>query len=301
MKIGFVGLGDMGLPMAHRLLVEGHEVIAWNRSTSPLTTLVAKGAVAAASPAEVMSEADIVGICVSSHEVVETIAFGTDGLFSASKLKVRAIADFSTGAADASRTFAERASKLDIAWVDAPVSGGVEAAQNGRLIVFAGGTTEGIDTLKPLFDAVSARVTHMGASGSGQVTKICNQIIVAANVIAIAETTAFARKAGVDVAALAPALAGGFADSGPLRIFGPRMATQTFTPRLGAIGLMHKDASLAQSLAAEIGADVPLTNAACAVYDRTGEHPSLSSESDLSELIYLYEDAINPSDEGHGE
>lgn len=298
MRIGFVGLGDMGLPMAQCLLAAGHDVVAWNRSPTPLATLAAKGAIAAASPAEVMEKADIIGICVSSHDVVETIAFGADGLFSAPTIKARAIADFSTGAAAASRTFAERAAKLGVAWVDAPVSGGVEAAQKGELIVFAGGTAAGINALGPLLDAVSARVTHMGASGSGQVTKICNQMIVAANVIAIAETTAFARKAGVDVAALAPALAGGFADSAPLRIFGPRMATRTFTPRLGAIELMRKDVGLAQSLAAEIGADVPLTDAARAVYDRAGEHRSVSLEADLSALVCLYEDAIAHSDEG---
>jgi 3-hydroxyisobutyrate dehydrogenase-like beta-hydroxyacid dehydrogenase len=298
MKIGFVGLGDMGLPMVRRLLAAGHDVIAWNRSAAPLNALVAEGAIAAASPAEVATQADLIGLCVSSHEVVDTVAFGPDGLFTTLSIKARAIADFSTGAAEAARGFAQRAAAQGVEWVDAPVSGGVAAAEKGALIVFAGGSEAGISALAPLFGAVSARVTHMGGSGSGQVTKICNQMIVAANVIAIAETTAFARKAGVDVAALAPALADGFADSAPLRIFGPRMATQTFKPRLGAIGLMRKDAGLVQSLAAEIGAEVPLTDAARAVYDRVGGHPAMSFDSDLSALVRLYEDEIAHSDQG---
>lgn len=298
MRVGFVGLGDMGLPMARRLLAAGYEVIAWNRSPAPLATLAAEGATAATTPAQVMAEADLVGLCLSSHEAVATIAFGADGLFSAPTIKAQAIADFSTGAADATRDFAKRAAAQGIAWIDAPVSGGVAAAETGALIVFAGGTEAGLKALEPLFAAVSARVTHMGGSGSGQVTKICNQMIVAANVIAIAETTAFARKAGVDVTALAPALAGGFADSAPLRIFGPRMARQTFTPRLGAIGLMRKDAGLVQDLASQIGADVPLIDAARAVYDRVEAHPDLSFDSDLSALVRLYEDEIAILDEG---
>lgn len=298
MRLGFVGLGDMGLPMARRLLAQGHEVIAWNRSPAPLALLVAEGAVAAVSAAQVMAQADLIGLCLSSHEVVETVGFGIDGLFSAPTCKARAIADFSTGAAEAARDFSKRAMIQGVEWVDAPVSGGVAAAEKGALIVFAGGTEVGIAALAPLFTTVAARVTHMGGSGSGQVTKICNQMIVATNVIAIAETMAFARKAGVDVKALAPALADGFADSAPLRIFGPRMATQTFTPRLGAIGLMRKDAGLVQALAALTGAEVPLMDAARAVYDRVGMHPDLSFDSDLSALVRLYEDEIAPADQG---
>ncbi|MGJ8544523.1 MAG: NAD(P)-dependent oxidoreductase [Sulfitobacter sp.] len=291
MKIGFVGLGDMGLPMARRLLAQGHEVIAWNRSPEPLAALAAQGAIAADSPAEVMGQAELLGLCLASHVAVEAVAFGPGGLFSAEQITVRAVADFSTGAAEAAQDFAARAEAQGVAWVDAPVSGGVAAAQSGELIVFAGGQAAAIAALAPLLEAVSARVGHMGPSGSGQVTKICNQMIVASNVIAIAEVTAFARKAGVDVAQLAPALAGGFADSAPLRIFGPRMAAHEFTPRLGAIGLMRKDAILAQELAAKLGAQVPLTNAARAVYDQAESHSAMTMDSDLAALVQLYEAA----------
>ncbi|WP_116086495.1 NAD(P)-dependent oxidoreductase [Tropicimonas sp. IMCC34011] len=298
--IGFVGLGDMGLPMASRLLAEGHEVIAWNRSPGPLSALEEKGAVAAADPAEVMSRAELVGLCLSSHETVETVAFGPRGLFSATDIAARAVADFSTGSAEAARSFANRAEEKGVAWVDAPVSGGVPAAESGELIVFAGGTAEGARMLAPLFEAVAERVTHVGPSGAGQVMKICNQMIAATNVVAIAEATAFARKAGVEVDTLASALAGGFADSAPLRIFGPRMAAQSFSPRLGAISLMRKDTGLVQALAAEIGAEVPLTDAARRVYDRAGDHPDIDFDSDLSALVRLYEDALTHADEDAG-
>jgi 3-hydroxyisobutyrate dehydrogenase len=290
MKLGFIGLGDMGLPMARRLLAAKHQVIAWNRSPGPLVTLAAEGAESADSPAAVIAEADLVGLCLTSHETVAHIGWGGGGLFSAPLAGRKYIADFSTGAPEAAVNFARRAAGAGASWVDAPVSGGVAAAAAGSLIVFAGGLAEDIAALEPIFAAVATRVTLMGGSGAGQSAKICNQMIVSSNIMVLAETFAMARRAGIDVSALPAAFAGGFADSKPLQIFGPRMANHQFTPRLGAITLMAKDAGLAAVLARGNGASTPILDTVCKLYAGIGSHPLLDGANDLSCIIGLFED-----------
>lgn len=286
---GFIGLGDMGLPMARRLLALNFKVVAWNRSPEKLAELVAHGADLAASPAEVGARADLIGLCLTSDSAVETVVFGPDGLLSALPSGARRwIADFSTGDPQAARSFADRAAALGAGWVDAPVSGGVRGATSGQLVVFAGGEAQDLEALRPLLTPLAARVTHMGPAGAGQATKICNQMIVACNVMMIAETLAMGRRAGVDVSRLPQALAGGFADSAPLQIFGQRMADHQFIPRLGAIGLMAKDVDLARKLAASVAGAVPLTSLCAKLYD-LADHPVVSKDDDLSKLIGLFE------------
>lgn len=289
-KIGFLGLGDMGLPMARRLSGAGHELIVWNRDRGKAERLAGKGVLVASTPADLGKQADLVGLCLTSHAAVEEVAFGPAGLFSDASRRMRAIADFSTGAVEAARDFARRAAARGVAWVDAPVSGGVPAAADGRLVVFAGGELDGIALLDPLFAPLAIRVTHMGGSGSGQATKICNQAMVAANMLVIAETIAMARRAGIDVARLPDAMAGGFADSAPLQIFGPRMAEHEFEPRLGAIALMVKDADLAGVMARKLGAETPILDAVQGIYAHLGTGGALALDDDMSALIWLYED-----------
>ncbi|WP_165191463.1 NAD(P)-dependent oxidoreductase [Caulobacter soli] len=287
---GFIGLGDMGLPMARRLLAAGLQVVAWNRSPDKLAQLALEGAlIAAASPAEVGARADLIGLCLTSDVAVEAVVFGPGGLLSAAPAGARRwIADFSTGDPQAAKTFAERAAALGAGWVDAPVSGGVRGASSGQLVVFAGGEAQDLEALAPLMAPLAARVTHMGPSGAGQATKICNQMIVACNVMMIAETLAVGRRAGVEVSRLPQALAGGFADSAPLQIFGPRMAEHLFLPRLGAIGLMAKDVGLALQLAGGAAGLTPLTSLCAKLYDLP-DHPEISKDEDLSKLIGLFE------------
>lgn len=289
MMIGFIGLGDMGLPMARRVLAAGHELIAWNRSRDRLDLLAGEGAIPAAGPAEVMERAGLIGLCLTSHVVVEEVAFGPQGLFAAPDVAGRTVVDFSTGAIEAAVAFAERATGRGAAWLDAPVSGGAPAAESGRLIVFAGGEAKAIAAAEPLLSAVSARVTHMGPSGGGQAAKLCNQAIVACNMLIIAETVALAHKAGVDAERLPAALKGGFADSTPLQIFGPRMAAHAFEPRLGAIDLMIKDVGLATGLAARVGASTPMLDAARALYETARSSDHLDTAGDMSRLIELFE------------
>lgn len=291
MTIGFLGLGDMGIPMVRRLAAAGHDVIVWNRSRKKAERLAGEGVRIAETPAGVAGEAELIGLCLLSHVAVEEIAFGPAGLFSHDNPRVRAIADFSTGAAEAAQDFARRAATHGVDWVDAPVSGGVPAAASGRLIIFAGGEQTAIDRLGPLFAPLSIRVTRMGGSGAGQAAKICNQAFVVANMMVMAETMAMARRAGIDVARLPEALAGGFADSVPFQIFGPRMAAHAFEPRLGAIAVMAKDAGLARAFAERFGANVPMLRAAQAIYAGIAEGGSPEPDDDVSALIRLYEEA----------
>ena len=291
MRIGFLGLGDIGLPMARRLAGAGHELVVWNRTREKAESLAADGARIAATPADAAREADLVGLCLSSHIAVEEIAFGPAGLFTRDRPRVRAIADFSTGAVEAAQDFTRRAAAHGVDWVDAPVSGGATAATRGQLVIFAGGKQAAIERLGPLFAPLAARVTRMGDSGSGQATKLCNQAMVAANMLVMAETFAMARRAGIDVARLPQAMAGGFADCAPLQIFGPRMAEHQFEPRLGGIALMAKDVSLASAFATRFGAEVPILRQVQSIYSRIIEDGTPAPDDDVSSLIRLYEGA----------
>jgi 3-hydroxyisobutyrate dehydrogenase len=286
-RIGFIGTGLIGAPMVERLLECGRDVTVWNRSAEKCAPLVAAGARLADSPAALARDTDIVCLCLTDTAAVRDVVFGAGQLVSSLR-DDSLVVDLSSIAPDATR---EMATALDAAcgaaWLDAPVSGGVPAARAGRLIVFAGGDADDIVRAAPVFSALAQRVTHMGGNGAGQLAKSCNQQIVACNLMVIAEMLAFAERAGVDASRLPAALAGGFADSLPLQIFGPRMATGTDTPRLGAVGTFRKDIAQVVRLAHEVGASAPVTAAALAQYDRAIARDDIGADSDASRLIRL--------------
>lgn len=291
MRFGFIGLGDMGAPMAMRLVDSGAAPVVWNRTAARLAPLAHAGARVAASPREVMHASDVVGLCLTSHAAVEEVCAGPAGLF-AGRNPQRAgqtIVDFSTGAPEAAKALAARAAAHGMQWVDAPVSGGVPAAAAGRLAIFAGGSAGAVAAARPMLELLSANLSHMGESGSGQAMKLCNQLIVSCNVLAIAEAIALARKAGVDVARLPAALQGGFADSAPLQVFGPRMAAHVHEPRLGSTALMHKDVRLIEALAGGIGAATPLLGLVSQLLAQATQAPDIGSEADLSRVVRLFE------------
>jgi 3-hydroxyisobutyrate dehydrogenase-like beta-hydroxyacid dehydrogenase len=279
----------MGLPMGRRLLDAGNNVIAWNRSATKLESLVRHGAIAAESPAGVMLQADLIGLCLTSHQAVEEVAWGPEGLFSGPQCQRKVVVDFSTGSPEAAAGFAKRAAAAGASWVDAPVSGGVPAATAGTLIVFAGGEPESLAAAQPLLAPLTSRVTLMGPAGSGQTTKICNQMIVACGVLLMGEMMALARKAGLDVDALPAALKGGFADSLPLQIFGPRMAAHRFEPRLGAISLMEKDINLASVLSMQLEAYSPMLERARELYAAARLRSDIHADADISSIVCLFE------------
>jgi 3-hydroxyisobutyrate dehydrogenase-like beta-hydroxyacid dehydrogenase len=289
--IGFLGLGVIGAGMVDRLLDRGFEVWVWNRSPGRCDAAVARGARRLATPAETMTQCDIVGICVSDGAAVDALATGAQGLLSAGAEppRARAVLDFSTVDPAVALRLSRRAGESAIAWIDCPVSGGPAAARAGTLIGFAGAPAEALAPLRPFTEALFARVTSMGGAGAGQLAKLCNQAIVASNLLVMGETLATARALGMDAASLPAALAGGFADSKPLQIFGTRMASHTFEPKLGALGLMRKDVRLALAQAAAHGLPMPMLEHVGRLYEQIDTHPGMHPDDDISSLIRLFE------------
>jgi 3-hydroxyisobutyrate dehydrogenase len=265
MKLGFIGIGLMGRPMTLRLLAAGHPVTVWNRSSEKLAPVVAQGARAAASAAEVAREAEIVMMCVTDQRAAEEVLFGPEGLAEGARPGL-VVVDFSSIAPASARAFHRRLGERGVGLVDAPVSGGVAGAQKGTLAIMAGGREEDIERARPVVMHLAARFTRMGDSGAGQTTKLCNQIIVGSLVPVLAEAVRLAEAAGVDAKKLPEALKGGFADSLPLQIFGARMAARSFEPFIGAAGLMLKDLSNAAAVAAEAGVELPMVERALERY-----------------------------------
>lgn len=290
-RIGFIGTGLIGAPMVERLLECGRDVTVWNRSADKCAPLVAAGARLADSAAAVARDTDLVCLCLTDTSAVRDVVFGSGALASTLRSDSLVI-DLSSIAPDATREMASALhTACGAAWLDAPVSGGVPAARAGRLIVFAGGDADDIVRAAPVFSALSQRVTHMGGHGTGQLAKSCNQQIVACNLMVIAEMLAFAERAGMDASRLPAALAGGFADSLPLQIFGTRMATNVDTPRLGAVGTFRKDIAQVMRLAGEVGAIAPVTAAALAQYDVAMAREDIGADGDAARLIRLLRSA----------
>jgi len=265
MKLGYIGIGLMGRPMVLRLLAAGHEITVWNRSRDKLAPVLEKGARAAASPAEVARASEIVMMCVTDQKAAEDVLFGLNGI-SSSEIKDKLLVDFSSIAPASSREFAKRLGEKGMGMIDAPVSGGVPGAEKGTLAIMAGGRTEDIERARPVVMQLAQRFTRMGDAGAGQVTKLCNQIIVGSLFPVIAEAVRLAEAAGVDAKSLPEALKGGFADSLPLQIFGARMAARNFNPPLGTNAIMLKDLQNAAAVAEEFGVPLPMAKSAAERY-----------------------------------
>lgn len=284
-RIGFIGIGLMGLPLCRRLLGAGHALTVWNRNPDKCTLLNHEGAKVASSPAELAINSDIIFLCVSDTTAVEHVMFAEQGVATALN-EGHIVIDLSSIDPAATRDFADRANSRGAHWIDAPVSGGVVGAEAGTLVIMAGGEADIVERVRPVLACLSQRVTHMGPSGAGQVTKICNQLIVAANAVLIAEAVALAEKAGVDATRLAPALAGGFADSKPFQLLAPRMSTRQFEPVQWRVQTLLKDLDMATALAAASNSPSPLAAAAAGLMRQHGAQGHLSD--DLSSLITLF-------------
>ncbi|NIE63769.1 NAD(P)-dependent oxidoreductase [Burkholderia sp. Ax-1719] len=259
-ELGFCGPGLMGAPMIRHLLGAGQAVHVWNRSRAKADALVSDGAQVVDTPAALAQCADVVLLCVADGAAVEQTVFGENGLLSGSvngAKRVRRIVDHSSIPPELTRALAARAAALGVGWVDAPVSGGVGGAQAGTLAVMAGGEARDVEAVAPILAAYSARVTHMGAAGAGQTTKLCNQAIVTATVAAIAEAVGLARRSGIDAAKLPEALSGGWADSTLLRTFVPRMTQDGLAP-IGALKTFQKDVDTVAAAAQQTGTPMPV-------------------------------------------
>lgn len=260
--LAFAGIGLMGLRMSRRLLAAGFPLTVWNRSTERCDVLADAGAHIANHPADLCHEADVIMLCLADTRAVREVVFGPQGIASQG-LPGQLLVDFSSSDPAQTRAMAaELEARCGMRWVDAPVSGGTLGAEAGTLAIMAGGLEEDIDRLRPIFSHLGQRVTRMGDVGSGQVTKVCNQMIVACNALVIAEVVALAEQAGVDAHLLAPALAGGFADSRPLQLLAPQMAERCFEPVRWHVRTLLKDLDTAVAVAHENGSATPMTGLA---------------------------------------
>jgi 3-hydroxyisobutyrate dehydrogenase len=265
-ELGYIGLGLMGFPMTRRLLNAGHDVAVWNRSASKAAKLVEAGASLARSPRDVAATASIIFMCVTDAHAVEEVVFGSEGLAAAPGTG-KLVVDFSSIHPDAARATAARLKATNgMGWIDAPVSGGTKGAEEGTLAVMAGGDAADIERVRPYVLAMARRLTHMGPTGAGQTTKLCNQVIVGCAMAVLAEATRFAANAGIDAGRLPEALAGGFADSIPLQLFVPRMVQGIHSPPLGHISTMLKDLDTVVEVARDTSSPVPMASLAAQLF-----------------------------------
>lgn len=253
--LGFIGLGLMGRPMARNLAAAGARLVIHSRSPEPVRLLAAEGMTPADTPAAVAAAADTVVLMLTDTVAVEAVAEGPGGLFDTLRPGALVI-DMGTTAVAATRRLAARAAAAGAAWVDAPVSGGTGAAEAGVLTIMVGGADGAVARAWPLFGVMGKRLTHVGASGAGQVAKSANQVIVALSIAAVAEALALARAAGCDPAKVRSAIRGGFAESRILQLHGERMVTGSFEPG-GRAAVQLKDLRQAEELAAQSGINLP--------------------------------------------
>jgi 2-hydroxy-3-oxopropionate reductase len=255
-KVGFIGLGIMGAPMAGHLQAGGHQLFALTHHKVP-EALVAGGAKVCANGKEVAQNADIIITMVPDTPDVEKVLFATNGVaegLAAGKIVV----DMSSISPIETKEFAKRINALGCEYIDAPVSGGEVGAKAASLTIMAGGTDAAFAKVKPLFELMGKNITLVGSNGDGQTCKVANQIIVALTIEAVGEALLFASKAGADAGRVRQALMGGFASSRILEVHGDRMVKRTFDPGF-RIELHQKDLNLALNSARKIGVSLPNT------------------------------------------
>ncbi len=259
--IGFIGLGLMGKPMALNLLKAGYPLVVHSRSRGPVDALVAAGARAASSPAEVAKQSDVVITMLPDSPDVRSVLAGPDGVFSATKPGT-VIVDMSTIAPSAARDLAAQAAGLGATMLDAPVSCGEIGAIDGTLSIMVGGDAAALERVRPILEKMGKpeKIIRIGDAGAGQICKVCNQIAIGGALGVVSELIALARKAGVDPAKVREALLGGFAASRVLEVHGQRILTGNYKPGFRT-ALYHKDMGIALATAREYDVPMPVSAA----------------------------------------
>jgi 2-hydroxy-3-oxopropionate reductase len=258
-KVGFIGLGVMGAPMAANLQQGGHQLFVHDRNPAP-ADLIENGATLCESGKAVAQQADIVILMVPDTPHVESVLFGENGVASGLRAN-QIVVDMSSISPIATKEFARKINELGCQYLDAPVSGGEVGAKAASLTIMVGGSQAVFDKVKPLFELMGKNITLVGGNGDGQTTKVANQIIVALNIQAVSEALLFASKAGADPVKVRQALMGGFAASRILEVHGERMIKRTFDPGF-RIELHQKDLNLALQGAKALGVSLPHTASA---------------------------------------
>lgn len=256
-RIGFIGLGIMGKPMSVNLLKAGYTVTVHNRSRGPVDEVVAAGAVDGRSPRGVAERSDIVITMLPDSPDVQQVVQGKDGVLEGIKSGA-VLADMSTISPIVTQEIAVAVEAKGAQMLDAPVSGGQKGALEATLSIMVGGPPEVFARVKPVFEALGKNIVHIGGHGAGQVTKACNQIVVALTIQAVSEALALAAKAGVDPAKVRQALLGGFAQSRILEVHGQRMLDRNFQPGF-RVRLHQKDLNIALATGRALGVPLPAT------------------------------------------
>ena len=290
--VGFIGLGLMGQPMCLRLVQAGFTTTVWNRTKTKIQTLVDAGASAASSPAEVAANSDVVFLCLTDDAAVTEIVFGERGLVSGNP--PHAIVDFSTIGLKAARNFgAELKDSHGVTYIDAPVTGGVVGAEKGALTMFAGGEAAAVEGLMNILKHMATDIIYMGDCGTGQVTKICNQVMVMTTMVTMAEMIKLAENGGVASQSLPEIFAAGFASSRILEVFGNQMASRD-TTLTGKLKVAQKDLDLILSLGRDTATSLPMSGIATQMV-RLAIDKGLG-ENDITQFIRIYDDDGNKND-----
>ena len=265
-SIGFVGLGLMGYSMCLNLIKAGAYVVATTRSSYPLEAISRAGAETVGSPRAVSENVSIVIMMVANTNAVEAVLHGDEGLLKSIR-RGSLVIDMGTTAVTKTRSFAAQVEAVGGAYVDAPVSGGTLGAEEGSLIIMAGGEEDALERARPVLEVLGTRITHVGSVGTGQIAKAANQVIVGLNIGAVAEALMLASHAGADPAQVCKALTGGFADSRILEVHGQRIINGAFKPGAKAETQL-KDLIQALELAADLDIKMPATELSRELYDK---------------------------------
>ena len=284
-KIGFIGLGIMGKPMATNLMEAGYKVTGYDIDQDAMKTMAEKGAGRASSPKEAAKSADAIITMLPSDQIVEEVATGKDGALEGMG-KGAILVDMSTISPRTAMRVAEKLEEKGMEMLDAPVSGGDVGAKEGTLSIMVGGKQEIFDRMLPVLQKMGKNVSHVGDHGAGQVAKAANQIIVALTIEAVAEALIFAKKSGVDPKRVRDALMGGFAQSRVLDLHGQRMLDRNFEPG-GRVALHKKDTEIAMSMAKELGMYLPGTALVSQLWNTVAAHGGLNW--DHSSLVKVLE------------
>lgn len=254
-RVGFIGLGIMGRPMARNILRAGFPLVVQSRSPGPVEELAAAGARAAGDPAEVAATSDVAIVMVPDTADVEAVLDGPRGLLAGAHPGL-IVVDMGTHDPSAMAALAERCAEVGADLLDAPVSGGEVGAREATLSIMVGGFESALERARPVLAAMGSRIVHIGGTGAGMVAKACNQLVVGSTIEAVAEALTLARAVGVDAARVRDALLGGFAASRVLEVHGLRMLERDFTPG-GRVAIHEKDARIILETARRAGVDLP--------------------------------------------
>ncbi len=288
-KLGFIGLGIMGKPMASHLVAAGHTVHVYDLSSGPVQELASKGAVVCSNSKEVAQKSDVIIIIVPDTPDVEAVLFGKNGVAEGVK-SGSIVVDMSSISPIATKEFAKKLDAMGVKMLDAPVSGGQVGAEKAALSIMVGGQPEVFEQIKPYFEIMGKNIVHIGGNGDGQTCKVANQIVVALTIEAIGEALLFASKAGADPAKVRTALLGGFAQSRILELHGERMIGRNFAPGF-RIRLHQKDLNLALQAARNLGLSLPNTSTAQELFNAVAAQGGI--DLDHSAMVLALETLAN--------